>query len=127
MQEVRHHLAIPSADILKSMQFYTQLGFKLGRFNDVSCIINFFGLQLVCHKSDDIDLDPQMYPRHFGIITTQEKWTALCSKAKELKVRFFREPFLRYDGEPSEHGTFFIMDPSNNLIEFKYYKDETMI
>ncbi len=45
----------------------------------------------------------------------------------EQELEFFKEPFIRFEGMQEEHTTFFLKDPSNNLIEFKHYKNERMI
>lgn len=127
MQDIKFHLAIPSDDLNESMKFYTQLGCKIGRFNDAYVIVDFFGMQLVCHKSDKIDLEPEMYPRHFGIILKQPEWHYLLKYADSAKLRFFQRDFTRFHGQPQEHKTFFLLDPSNNIIEFKAYADQRTI
>jgi hypothetical protein len=33
------------------------------------------------------------------------------------------EPKCRFRGEPLEHWTFFLQDPSGNWLEFKHYSD----
>lgn len=43
------------------------------------------------------------------------------------KLNFYSEPFIRFEDRPEEHRTFFLIDPSNNLLEFKYYKKQEMM
>lgn len=115
------HLAIPAQDLDASIAFYEKLGAKveIGRRYRVSAIMNFHGHQVVLHKSDKIDPSPMMYPRHFGIIVdTYEEFSDLYSS---MPHPYWQEVVVRHQGEPGEHFTFFICDPSNNLIEFKYY------
>lgn len=125
------HLAIPSHDIDASVEFYAgKLGCPMGRHNQQWAIFNFFGGQLVCHLDPEAcDRDPQMYPRHFGIsFTSLDEYSAVLEKIENLpNVLWFRQPFVRYEGQPQEHRSFFIRDPSNNLIEFKWYRDASAI
>lgn len=124
------HLAIPCRDLEKARQFYVEmLGAKLARTYDDRITLNFFQVQLVCHLSPDkTDSEPEVYPRHFGITFSDqlefEDFLALC-KLKNLP--FFSEPQTRSGGEREEHVTFFLQDPSNNLIEFKHYLDHRMM
>jgi extradiol dioxygenase family protein len=46
---------------------------------------------------------------------------------REAGVAFHTEPFRRFPGLQEEHATFFLRDPSNNLIEFKHYRDPAMM
>ena len=123
------HLAIPTHDIKLSKKFYSNLGFKIGRSGSQFVIINFFGHQVVCHLDPrEVPDAPQMYPRHFGLIVEEESnYEKLYAKAKASDVEFFKEDFRRYEGDPAEHRSFFLQDPSNNLIEFKWYKDQATI
>lgn len=127
MQDVKFHLAIPSKDLKESMEFYSQLGCKIGRMTKAYIIVDFFGMQLVCHGSDECDEEPTMYPRHFGIILKQPEWFYLLQYSEALDIPFFQKELTRFPGLPQEHKTFFLKDPSNNLIEFKAYKDQRSI
>jgi extradiol dioxygenase family protein len=90
--------------------------------------MDFFGHQVVCHLApDDVDPEPRVYPRHFGItLRTRSDFDTLLSSARNRGVPFFAEPFVRFEGCREEHWTFFVVDPSNNLIEFKWYVDPDM-
>jgi extradiol dioxygenase family protein len=123
------HLAIPAADLDATYDFYvTKLGCKLARRYPDRITLDFFGDQVVCHKSNDIDHEPQMYPRHFGVtFRDRREYDNLLHLARERGVPFFHEPFTRFEGKVEEHQTFFLVDPSNNLLEFKWYRDERMM
>lgn len=125
------HLAIPCTDLDAAFTFYvTQLGCKLARRYPDRITLDFFGDQVVCHLSgaDKIDPDPQMYPRHFGV-TFQERreFDAVLRLAQEREIPFFQTPMTRFKGKIEEHLTFLLRDPSNNLLEFKYYFDPHMM
>ncbi|MCL6443239.1 MAG: VOC family protein [Alicyclobacillus sp.] len=123
------HLAIPTHDLDAAYDFYvTGLGCKLARRYADRITLDFFGDQVVCHLSNKIDEHPQMYPRHFGI-TFRERYQFenLLRLARARELKFFQEPMRRFEGKIEEHETFFLIDPSNNLLEFKYYLDERMM
>ena len=124
------HLAIPCRDIEEALQFYVDgLGCQAARRYPDRVTINFFGDQLVCHLAPaKVEQDPQMYPRHFGI-TFRERadFDDLLKRAEERELPFFEGLFVRFEGRPEEHLAFFLKDPSNNLIEFKYYRNPRMM
>jgi uncharacterized protein len=69
-----------------------------------------------------------MYPRHFGVtFRDRSDHDDLLRLVCERKLPFFREPFTRLKGMVEEHQTFFLVDPSNNLLEFKWYRDAHMM
>ncbi|MDB6156010.1 MAG: glyoxalase-like domain protein [Chthoniobacteraceae bacterium] len=124
------HLAIPCADLDATKSFYVdQLGCALARRYDDRITLNFFGDQVVCHLAPDkIDPAPEMYPRHFGVtFKHREEYDALIERARANGIKFFGEPFIRFGGRKEEHHTFFLCDPSNNLLEFKYYNSPEMM
>ncbi|ADU31378.1 VOC family protein [Evansella cellulosilytica] len=123
------HLAIPCKSLDETVDFYEKLGCQLARRYDDRVTFNFFGDQVVCHLNPDkIDTKPKMYPRHFGItFTKKEEFDQCLTLAEERCLPFFQEPMMRFEGRQEEHETFFLIDPSNNLLEFKYYQDTSMV
>ncbi|MFD1673759.1 VOC family protein [Alicyclobacillus fodiniaquatilis] len=123
------HLAIPARDLDEAFDFYVKkLGCKLARRYHDRITLDFFGDQVVCHLSDQFDEEPQMYPRHFGITFSEKsQFDNLYKLAKQREVTFFRDLSTRFEGLIEEHLTYFLQDPSNNLLEFKYYYDPRMM
>ncbi|WP_088105967.1 VOC family protein [Halalkalibacter urbisdiaboli] len=123
------HLAIPCKDLDETADYYQKLGCQLARRYDDRVTFNFFGDQVVCHLSpENIDEKPSMYPRHFGVtFTDKEEFDRLLDAATGNKLPFFQELMTRFKGKQEEHITFFLIDPANNLLEFKYYHDVTMV
>lgn len=124
------HLAVPCKDLDETQEFYVnKLGCKLARRYADRVTLNFFGDQLVCHLAPDkIDESPQMYPRHFGVtFKHKEDFDALLELARKQGIDFFQELTMRFPGKVEEHFTFFLKDPSNNLLEFKFYQDSKMM
>jgi uncharacterized protein len=124
------HLAIPCENLKEAEAFYSEkLGIKVARRYDDRITLNFFGDQVVCHFApDDIDTMPKIYPRHFGMtFANKDEFNSLLEMVREGEVPMFKELFVRFEGLKEEHRAFFIKDPSNNLIEFKWYKDRSMM
>ncbi|PLT35058.1 VOC family protein [Bacillus sp. V5-8f] len=123
------HLAIPCKDLDETVVFYEKLGCNVCRRYNDRATFNFFGDQLVCHlKPESIEPEPAMYPRHFGVtFFNKDEYDTTLSYAYTRELPFFLEPRTRFKGMPEEHLTFFLIDPSNNLLEFKYYKDQQMV
>ncbi len=68
-----------------------------------------------------------MYPRHFGVtFVDKDRFDELYERALKNQAPLFKEMFVRFKGKREEHHTFFLKDPSNNLLEFKYYHDSAM-
>jgi extradiol dioxygenase family protein len=38
-------------------------------------------------------------------------------------VPFVIEPYIRFEGQPSEQATMFFHDPAGNALEFKSFRD----
>ncbi|MDL4843014.1 VOC family protein [Aquibacillus rhizosphaerae] len=123
------HLAIPCKELDETVDFYEKLGCKLARRYDDRVTFDFFGDQVVCHLSPtNIDDKPKMYPRHFGVTFLEKKeYNQALADATAKELSFFKEPMVRFEGKQEEHMTFFLIDPANNLLEFKYYHDSSMV
>jgi extradiol dioxygenase family protein len=123
------HLAIPSRDLKQSRGFYEKLGCRIARSYDDRITLDFFGDQVVCHLAPEkIDPSPEMYPRHFGVTFHEEKdFDSVLERAQRAGLPFFSKPAERFAGQRERHRTFFLIDPSNNLIEFKFYDDPAMM
>ena len=129
MTKALFHLAFPVTDLDATKKFYVDgLGCTLGRETDSAIILGLAGHQIVAHLVKESVAQKGVYPRHFGLIFTDEKdWQTLVDRAKARSLKFYQEPRRRYEGRPTEHRTFFLEDPSRNLLEFKYYVHESAI
>jgi extradiol dioxygenase family protein len=131
MRETRDafHLAIPARDLDEAQAFYVAgLGCKLARRYEDRITLDFFGDQVVCHLSDHYDRDPELYPRHFGVTFREPAdWERLRNLVDTRGLTYFAKPFTRFEGLVEEHSSFVLQDPSNNLLEFKYYGDPRMM
>jgi extradiol dioxygenase family protein len=125
MNPVLFHVAFPVANIPDTKVFYVDgLGCQMGRENRTSLILDLYGHQLVAHVTQEPLSPPRgIYPRHFGLIFTAEAdWESLCQRAKQHQLCFYEPVKQRFVGTSLEHRTFFLADPSHNLLEFKFYR-----
>ena len=137
MKELRpFHLAFPIYSIKETITWYTHiLGCTVGRQSQQWVDFNFFGHQITGHKikkqanmipSNSVD-GHKIPSRHFGIVLTMVQWKKLCSRLKKNNTEFIIEPNIRFKNKKGEQATLFIKDPSNNALEFKAFKDDSMI
>ena len=128
------HLAIPVSNLEKSRHFYKDiLGCSLGRSSDEWIDFNFFEHQLVIHKSNSIQenkfnsVDGHDVPiPHFGVILDWEQWHEFSNRIKD-EIEFVIKPYIRFKGQTGEQATMFFLDPDNNALEFKAFKNDKMI
>ncbi|AIJ22147.1 VOC family protein [Amycolatopsis methanolica] len=119
------HVAIPARDLDEAAEFYVfGLGAKLARRYDDRVTFDFFGDQLVCHLSENVPAEAVAYPRHFGVsFARAEDFDRLVRVVEHRKLRVLSGPSLRFEGTAEQHRTLFLVDPSNNVLEFKNYDD----
>lgn len=129
MGDALFHLAFPVTDLAAAKRFYVDgLGCTLGRESGSAVILGLAGHQMVAHLVKESASQQGIYPRHFGLVFTVEKdWQALADRAAAKGLTFYQQPRVRYPGQKIEHKTFFLEDPSGNLLEFKFYTHESAI
>ncbi|MBA2652107.1 MAG: VOC family protein [Tatlockia sp.] len=118
------HLAFPLHDFELAKAFYVdQLGCRLGRESENALIFQLGDHQIVGHKVDEQPPRQQnVYPRHFGLIFLKKtEFDTFIQQLKNKPVRFEISLKTRFPNTKIEHQSFFLCDPSNNLLEFKYY------
>jgi len=120
------HLAIPCRNLAEAEGFYvSKLGAEARRRYEDRVTLAFFDHQLVCHLApNQVSAEPAIYPRHFGItFPRREDFDAVLARISQSGGELLRAPFERFPGRPEAHRSFFLSDPSNNVIEFKHYAD----
>ena len=125
------HLAIPVSNLEKSVIYYRDiLGLKEGRSSSKWADFDFFGHQLVCHVSNNINeqiinpVDGEDVPvPHFGVVLSIAEFEEFLLKINDKDIDFIIEPTIRFKGEVGEQRTMFFRDPSGNAIEIKAFKD----
>lgn len=124
------HLAFPIHDVEAATRFYVDgLGCTLGRASKKALTLDLAGHQLVGHLVPvQIPEQKGIYPHHFGLIfLSVNEWQELADRATAKGLRFYQQPRIRFPGTRIEHRTFFLEDPSHNLLEFKHYTYESAI
>ena len=130
------HLAFPVANLEAIRDFYASvLDCKVGRESERWIDFNFFGHQITAHLDEsgysDVacnDVDSKSIPaRHFGVILPWNEWDGLVERVKSHEVVFYVTPYTRFEGQVGEQRTFFIQDPCGNYLEFKCFKDQSVI
>jgi extradiol dioxygenase family protein len=56
---------------------------------------------------------------HFGLVLSMADWKGLADKLKAAGTKFVIEPTIRFEGQPGEQATMFLLDPAGNALEFK--------
>ena len=109
------------------------MGCSEGRSDTHWVDFDFFGHQLVIHQkpqseviekpvSSSVDGHDVPVP-HFGVVLEWDTWVDLSEKLKAQHIKFVIEPYLRFEGKVGEQATMFFLDPENNALEFKAFKD----
>ncbi|MER7052101.1 MULTISPECIES: VOC family protein [unclassified Streptomyces] len=130
------HLAVPVDDLVAARSFYGQvLGLPEGRSTDHWVDWDLEGHQLVTHL---VAVAPQPAGTsvvgqhrvpipHFGLLLEEQHFHRFAERLRAAGVRFDIEPHLRFPGEPGEQWTMFFRDPAGNALEFKSFRDESMV
>lgn len=124
------HYAFKVRDLESTRSFYIEgLGCREGRSTETWLDFEFFGHQLSAHRSDhrpELDycghVDGVDVPiPHFGCLLTIEQFESLHERLVRFGARFLVQPQIRYAGQPGEQRTMFVLDPSDNPLEFKAF------
>ena len=130
------HLAIPVDDLEAARSFYVDLlGCGVGRSSDRWIDFDFFGHQVVVHRSEECSSDAARNPvdgdrvpvPHFGAVLAWDEWEVLAQRLRSAGTSFVVPPRVRFEGEIGEQGTFFVRDPAGNALEFKTFRDPSQL
>ena len=130
------HLAFPVTSLEHARAFYGRLlGCPEGRSSDHWVDFNFHGHQIVAHLAPEEireavahDVDGDNVPvRHFGLVLAMDEWRALADRLTAAGTHFVIEPHIRFQGQPGEQATMFLLDPCGNALEFKAFADRSQL
>ena len=126
------HLAFPVDDLAAARRFYGELlGCPEGRSADQWVDFDLRGHQIVAHlapqavrarATNPVDGEDVPVP-HFGLVLAMDDWRALAARLEGAGVEFVIPPTVRFEGEPGEQATMFLLDPAGNALEFKAMAD----
>jgi len=132
MSQPPFHLAFPVDDLAAARRFYGDLlGCPEGRSSDRWIDFDLRGHQIVAHlapeaaprrASNPVDGEDVPVP-HFGLVLAMDEWKALAGRLRAGGVEFVIEPTIRFEGQPGEQATMFLLDPAGNALEFKAMAD----
>ncbi len=122
------HVAFPVDDLAAARQFYGEiLGCPEGRSSDEWVDFDLYGHQIVAHfvpdavvrrSNNPVDGDDVPVP-HFGVVLSMKDWKELADRLRTAGTRFVIAPTVRFEGQPGEQATMFLLDPAGNALEFK--------
>ena len=137
------HLAFPVRDLAASRRFYGELlGCPEGRSSDRWIDFDLFGHQIVAHLVDEPSSEASPEPTdrdsnavdghdvpvpHFGVVLPWKTWHDLAARLRGAGVTFVIEPYVRFEGQPGEQATMFLLDPCGNALEFKAFQDPSRL
>ena len=128
----RFHLANPVTSIEKAKTFYCDLlgcvagNFEEGKWQDV----NFWGNELTLHEANEVsdkerhhvDMGAVCVP-HFGVHLDEDVYMNIKEAVSNSEKGFLDDPYRRFIDDPREQETFFVEDPSGNVLEIKTMKN----
>ena len=125
------HHAFLVRDLDAARAFYNGLlGCREGRSTPTWVDFDFFGHQLALHLGEPAvsltrgEVDGIAVPMpHFGVILDWEAFDALARRLTDAGTAFVIPPRSRFEGQPAEQKTMFLLDPSGNALEFKAFKN----
>ena len=128
------HLAIPVKNLCVTRTFYKEiLECSEGRTSKEWVDFDFFGHQLVLHENPDLSISNRSSSNevdghdvpipHFGVVLDWEDWIKLSERLKAKQINFIIAPYIRFEGKIGEQATMFFLDPENNALEFKAFKN----
>jgi extradiol dioxygenase family protein len=130
------HLAFPVDDLAEARAFYGGvLGCGEGRSSESWIDFDLHGHQVVAHLvpghrgdagTNPVDGHGVPVP-HFGLVLAWDDWEALAARLRDAGHAFVIEPYLRFEGQVGEQGTFFVRDPAGNALEFKTFRDPSQL
>ena len=121
------HLAFNVKDLAGARGFYGDtLGCTEGRSAPTWVDYDFFGHQISLHLGEPFptartgSVGEHLVPMpHFGVILELAEWRALAERLTARGVEFVIPPSLRFEGQPGEQWTMFLVDPFGNPLEIK--------
>ena len=122
------HFAFVVDDLADARRFYGELlGCPEGRSAEHWVDFDLHGHQIVAHlateersrrSTNPVDGEQVPVP-HFGLVLPMAEWKRLAERLQDAGVEFVIEPTVRFEGQPGEQATMFLLDPAGNALEFK--------
>lgn len=120
------HLAISSHDLDQTIKFYELWDFEVTERYEGYVILEKPGFQLVAHFiKEKLPFPKSQYPNHLGVVIIDKlEFDWLCDYFITLgNGDKYTDLITRYEGTSREQKAFYLLDPSNNVFEVKWYKE----
>ena len=121
MASLFHH-AFLVRDLAAARRFYGDLlGCREGRSAETWVDFDFFGHQIALHLGEPAlsatrgEVD--------GAILDWGAFDALAQRLTDAGTAFVIPPRSRFEAQPAEQRTMFLLDPSGNALEFKAFRN----
>jgi extradiol dioxygenase family protein len=122
------HLSVPVRDLDEAKHFYVEvLGCRPGRLRADWFDVWFYGMQLTLQfRPDEVRSADEQGVRHFGVaLHDQRSFEEVVRRLDAHHVHWLTRPATHQDAELSGKTNIKFADPSGNVIEVKYYDDQT--
>lgn len=124
------HLAFHVRDLDGARRFYGDLlGCQEGRSTATWVDFNFFGHQISLHLGEPCattrtgQVGGHLVPMpHLGVVLELPEWQALAERLQAAGTEFVMPPQARFEGQPGEQWTMFLLDPFGNPLEIKGFR-----
>jgi uncharacterized protein len=119
------HLSVPVLELASAKRFYIEaLGAEIGRESEDWLDILLWGHQITLqNRPEDVVPLARQGTRHFGVTLPWAEWEEHAARIRSMGIPFFSEPVVLLKDTPQEQAKFYLVDPSNNIIEVKAYRD----
>ena len=129
------HFAFHVHDLDAARRFYGGLlGCREGRSTPTWVDFDFFGHKISLHlgpllpTTDSGRVGDDLVPMpHFGVILELPQWQTLAARLQAADTTFVIAPGVRFEGQPGEQWTMFLLDPAGNALEFKAFADDSQV
>jgi extradiol dioxygenase family protein len=122
------HLSVPVRDLDEAKHFYVEvLGCRPGRQRADWFDVWFYGMQLTLQfRPDEVRSADEQGVRHFGVaLHDQRSFEEVVRRLDAHHVHWLTPPTTHEDAELSGKTNIKFADPSGNVIEVKFYDDQT--
>ena len=122
------HLSLPIDDLAAARDFYERvMGCRIGRERDDWFDAWFHGLQLTLQlRSDEVMPVTRQGVRHFGVVlSSRQVFDSLVTRINTTGYKWISQPEIHGEAELSGKLGGKLSDPSGNIIEIKFYEDQS--
>jgi extradiol dioxygenase family protein len=122
------HLSLPVDDLVAARDFYERaMGCRIGRERDDWFDAWFHGLQLTLQlRPDEVLPVARQGVRHFGVVlSSRHEFDSLVTRINTTGYKWISQPEIHGEAELSGKLGGKLADPSGNIIEIKFYEDQS--